>query len=323
MAVFTPVTDAECEAFLNAYDLGTFKTCAGITQGVENTNFLVRTERGKYILTLFEARVPYEDLPFFVHLMEGLAEAGVPCPLPVMARDGQALRWLNGKPALMVSFLEGREAERITPDHCRQLGALLARMHQADTGLSRPNSMGLGCWERMVEKVQPHADTVEEGLAVKLVGEMNYLRARWPKGLTQGVIHADVFPDNVFFDAAGTLSGIIDFYFACTDALLYELAIAVNAWGFEKKHGRWVYDINRVQALCGAYQEVMQLPQTEWDAFPILCRGAAMRFLLTRAHDWLLETGEAMIVPKDPKEYLAKLQFHQQKRQWREYGVMW
>ena len=319
MAVYTEVGDAELEQFLRAYDLGSLLSFKGIAEGVENSNFLLRTEAGNFILTLYEKRVSESDLPFFLGLMQHLADRGITCPLPVRARDGAALRTLAGRPAVIVSFLEGMWVRRPQASHCAAVGRALAAMHEAGQGfgLSRANALSVGGWHALVASTQSRADSVEPGLAACIGEEFAFLEAQWPQNLPEGVIHADLFPDNVFF-LRGKLSGIIDFYFACNDLLAYDLAICLNAWCFEADRS---FNVTKGSALIQAYQRERPLTGAEQEALPVLARGAALRFLLTRLYDWLSVPAGAFVTPKDPLEYLRKLRFHQRVRSAADYGL--
>jgi homoserine kinase type II len=274
----------------------------------------------RYILTLFEKRVNAADLPFFVGLMERLAEEGVPCPMPIKAKSGEAILTLKNRPAIIVTFLEGRGASAIQNEHMRALGEHMARMHMAGQGfpLERANALSLEGWSKLLAKVTPRADEIASGLKAELEEEMRALMSAWPKDLPRGVIHADLFPDNVFYDWAGRLTGIIDFYFACNDFLAYDLAICLNAWCFEKG---FEFNITRAKLMLRAYDEVRPFTAAERAALPIFARGAALRFLLTRAHDWLFPIEGALVTPKDPMEYLKKLRFHRSVKSPEEYGL--
>ncbi len=320
MAVYTDVGDADLEAFLSAYDLGALTSFKGIAEGVENSNFLLRTESGNYILTLYEKRVAEADLPFFLGLMEHLAGRGISCPLPVKARDGKALRRLAGRPAAIVSFLEGVGVRRPQTHHCAAVGQALAEMHLAgrDFALHRANALSRDGWRPLFEMSRTRADTVEPGLAALVGAELAFLESAWPAGLPVGVIHADLFPDNVFF-LKGRLSGLIDFYFACDDLLAYDLAICLNCWCFESDNS---FNVTRGRALIQAYESVRKLEPDERAMLPILARGAALRFLLTRLYDWLTVPEGALVTPKDPKEYLRKLRFHQKVASAADYGMV-
>ena len=319
MAVYTDVTDSELQEFLKAYDLGRLLALKGIAEGVENSNFLLHAEAGYFILTLYEKRVAEDDLPFFIGLMDHLAERGIACPLPVKARDGTALHALAGRPAAVISFLEGIWVRRPKAGHCQALGAAMAQMHLAggDFPMYRANALSLNSWRPLFDASRARADTVEAGLADYISAELDALEAGWPDDLPGGVIHADLFPDNVFF-LNDELSGLIDFYFACNDMLAYDIAICLNAWCFEADNS---FNVTKARALMAGYESVRQLAPNERDALPVLARGAALRFLLTRLHDWLTVPEGALVTPKDPLEYVRKLRFHQKVTSAREYGI--
>lgn len=308
MAVYTAIDPPALERFMTGFDLGVVLSLDGIQQGVENSNYHLRTERGRYILTLYERRVAPEDLPFFLALMEHLAAAGVPCPVPVRGRDGRALHRLCRRPAAIVSFLEGRSVERIEPWHCAALGGALADLHLA--GLSfeggRENDLSVAGWRRIFDGCRARADEVAPGLRAEIEAELETFRSEWPATLPTGIIHADLFPDNVFF-AGGEVSGIIDFYFACRDLLAYDLAVCLNAWCFEVDAA---FNITKARHMLRAYEKRRPLGHDELAALPLLARGAALRFLLTRLYDWLHRVEGALVRPKDPLEYLQKLRFH-------------
>jgi homoserine kinase type II len=309
MAVYTHVDDAELIAFLETYDLGDLLSCKGIAEGVENSNYYLHAGAGSFILTLYEKRVAEADLPFFLGLMEHLSARGVTCPQPVKNRAGQALGRLAGRPAVIVTFLDGYSVHHPEPVHCSALGETLARLHLAgaDFAMRRPNALSVDAWRPLFAPAAARAEEVAERLRETVEAELDHLERDWPKGLPTGVIHADLFPDNAFF-LGDRISGVIDFYFACTDAYAYDLAICLNAWCFDDAHE---FQMEKGAALLSAYQRVRPLTAPELDAFPTLARGAAMRFLLTRYVDWLNVPPGALVRPKDPREYLANLRFHQ------------
>ena len=308
MAIYTEVTDAELTAFVAEYEIGEPLSCKGIAEGIENSNYLLAAEGGTYILTLYEKRVKRADLPFFLGLMEHLGARGVPCPTPLKGRDGKMLRSLCGRPAAIVTFLDGMWPRRITPEHCARLGEAMARMHLAglDFHLGRANALSVDGWRPLLDASAARAEEVRPGLAGDLEAELDDLESRWPAGLPSGVIHADLFPDNVFF-RADHLSGIIDFYFACSDFFAYDLAICLNAWCFETDGS---FNITKARRMLTAYRKVRDFSADELDALPLLARGSAMRFLLTRLYDWLNTPPGALVTPKDPLEYMKKLEFH-------------
>ena len=319
MAVYTEVPDDELAQFIASYDLGALLSYKGIAEGVENTNYLVHTEKGPFFLTLYEKRVEPADLPFFLGLLEHLAKAGLNCPTPVRDAEGHLLRTLAGKPAALVTFLEGVWIRRPQPHHCWALGQAMARLHLAGQSFrpTRANALGLSGWRPLYARFSSRADEIAPGLAATIEQELDHLQASWPANLPQGIVHADLFPDNVFF-LGDTLSGLIDFYFACNDALAYDIAITLNAWCFETDHS---FNVTKGQALLKGYQSTRALEPAEREALPLLARGAALRFLLTRAYDWLHTSSDALVSRKDPIEYLRRLKFQRSVRSASEYGL--
>ena len=325
MAVYTDVSAEDLVAFLPDYDIGEVISFKGIAEGVENTNYLLQTmgrdaaAPERYILTLYEKRVRPEDLPYFLGLMDHLAANGISCPTPIHGCDGATLRELAGRPAAIVSFLAGIWPKKSTPAHCAELGGTMARMHEAGRSYDghRANSMSVPSWETLIAQTQDKADTVVPGLARIIEQEFQYTAKHWPDDLPSGVIHADLFPDNVFFRGA-RLSGLIDFYFACNDALAYDLAICINAWCFEPDGN---LNVNKARALLCGYAAVRPLTRPEFDTLPLLARGSALRFLLTRLYDWINHDSTAYVQPKDPKQFLDRLRFHQQVNGPSAYGV--
>jgi homoserine kinase type II len=319
MAVYTDVSAEDLTRFLSGYDLGALLSYKGIAEGVENSNFLVHTARGNFILTLYEKRVAVKDLPFFLALMEHLAKRGLNCPLPVHNRAGGVLGEIAGRPAAIVTFLDGVWIRRPNAKHCAALGEALAKLHiaGADFAMTRANALSADSWRALYEHAKDRSDSLQPGLGAVIAGELDVLEKSWPQGLPRGVIHADLFPDNVFF-LGDRLSGLIDFYFACTDTLAYDVAICLNAWCFESDHS---YNVTKGRALLAAYGKARVLSAPERDALPILARGAALRFLLTRLVDWLAVPDGALVRPKDPLEYFRKLRFHQSIASARDYGL--
>ena len=314
MAVYTEVTDEALRAFLADYELGELLAYRGIAEGMENSNYALRTSAGDFILTLYEKRVDPRDLPYFLGLMEHLAACGLPCPLPVHGRDGEALRTLAGRPAAIITFLPGVWPRRVRPEHCGPVGDALARMHAAGRGFTpvRPNALGPAGWGPLLDRCRASGDAVQPGLIAQLDEALGEILAHWPAPgqLPVGQIHADLFPDNVFFlegpERRPFVSGLIDFYFACTDLLAYDIAVCLNAWCFEPDGS---FNVTKARAMLGAYQAVRPLSAEERAALPVLCRGAAMRFLLTRLYDWTATPAGALVTRKDPLEYLRKLRF--------------
>jgi homoserine kinase type II len=319
MAVYTDVAADELADFLKDYEIGELLSYKGIAEGVENSNFLLHTTKGAYILTLYEKRVAVDDLPYFLSLMAHLAERGVPCPQPAKNRKGAVYSELAGRPTAIINFLEGMWPRRPTAVQCAGVGEALARMHLegSDFPLFRNNPLSVGGWRPLFERAADRADNVQAGLSDFIARELAHLEARWPSDLPVGVIHADLFPDNVFF-LGGKLSGLIDFPFACNDMLAYDVAICLNAWCFEPDHS---FNVTKARALLSAYGRERKLSKAEEDELPLLARGSALRFLLTRLVDFLNVPKGALVRPKDPLEYVRKLRFHQSVSSIRDYGV--
>ena len=319
MAVYTDVTEVELEPFLAGYPAGKLLSYKGIAEGTENSNFLLHTSTGAYILTLYEKRVDRSDLPFFLGLMDHLARRGISCPLPVHRNDGSLIGEIAGRPAALITFLEGMWMRRPTVVHCREVGRALASLHLAgaDFPLRRPNALGPKGWKKLWRDSRDRADEVEHGLVEEVDADFAEIKAEWPKALPAGVIHADLFPDNVFF-LGERLSGLIDFYFACDDFYAYDVATCLNAWCFEKDFS---FNLTKGTALIAGYQSVRPLDDQEKAALPILARGSALRFMLTRLYDWLTIPDGALIQKRDPLEYVRRLRFHRAIRSASEYGL--
>ena len=306
MAVYTHVSREALEQFLTQYDIGSLQSFQGITQGVENTNYIVKTDQDQFILTLFEKRVDEDDLPFFLSFMSHLASKGVNAPRAVNARSGEPLNNLCGRPAVFITFLTGRDIETPSADHCAQVGRLLAEMHLKvkDFRMSRLNDLSVTGWSELVKLCAPQADRCAPGLQQLIESEILFLTESWPSELPTGVVHADLFPDNVFFDG-DEISGVIDFYFSCNDFLAYDLAITLNAWaGIDG----WCDD--RASSLFTAYTSIRPLTLQESHAMLVFLRGASFRFLLTRLYDWLHQIPGANVNVKDPLAYRDLLLTH-------------
>lgn len=319
MAVYTDVAADELADFLARYDIGEVLSYKGIAEGVENSNFLLRTTAGSFFLTLYEKRTAVGDLPFFLGLMGHLARHGIICPQPVRTRNGETLGTLAGRPAAIIDFLEGVWPRKPTATHCAGIGAALAKLHLAgrDFAMTRGNALSVSGWRPLFDVAAPRADDVQHGLHDFLRDELAYLESRWPRDLPGGIIHADLFPDNALF-LNDNLSGLIDFYFACNDIFAYDVAICLNAWCFEADHS---FNVTKARAFLAAYGRERTLSDAEQAALPLLARGAALRFLLTRLVDFLNVPAGALVRPKDPLEYVRKLRFHQSVNGIAEYGV--
>ena len=298
MAVYTEVSDEELIDFVGAYDIGDVVSFKGIAEGVENSNYLLQTTTGAYILTLYEKRVRESDLPYFIGFMEHLAAQGIDCPTPLHGRDGAALRKLCGRPAAIITFLEGMWPRRILPHHCAGLGTALAELHVAGASfdMQRKNDLSVTDWRPLYESCANRVHEVSNSLPGIVGPEIDFLEANWPAGLPSGVCHADLFPDNVFF-LGDKLSGMIDFYFACNDFFAYDLGICLNAWCFERDGS---FNVTKAQLMLSNYRKVRDFSDAELQALPLLARGSAIRFLLTRLYDWLNKPEGALVKPKEP-----------------------
>ncbi len=322
MAVYTEIDSNTLAEIAAQYPLSQVDEFKGITAGVQNSNFLLTTADAKYILTIYESSangVAAADLPFFLNLMLHLSAQGLSCPVPLARKDGGLVSTIKNKPAALVSFLEGRSVRNPRPEHCRALGAAMAQMHLAGDRfeLTRPNNHGLGNWQALFERCHSRADEVSPDLTRAMERELTRLQENWPDNLPTGIIHADLFPDNVFF-LQGDISGLIDFYFACNDFYAYDLAIALNAWCFEADA---TFNVTKARALLSGYQNMRPLAPEEIDAVPILGAGAAMRFLTTRLFDWLNQVDGAQVEPKNPNDFLRRLRFHRSAMRPADYGL--
>ena len=320
MAVYTDITEIELSAFLRDYDLGELRSYRGIAEGSENSNFVMHAAAGEFILTLYEKRVDRDDLPFFLGLMQHLALKDISCPLPVQRRDGGLIGMLAGRPAAIITFLEGIWPRRPTVAQCREVGKALAGLHLAgaDFPLTRPNALAVDGWRKLWTASRDRSGEVDTGLKADIDADFMLFEREWPRCLPAGVIHADLFPDNVFF-LGEKLSGLIDFYFACNDFLAYDVATCLNAWCFEKDGA---YNITKGAALLSGYEQVRRLDPAEQAALPLLARGSALRFLLTRLYDWLTIPDGALVQKRDPMEFVRRWRFHRQIGSASEYGLV-
>lgn len=303
MAVYTQVPTEELEALIARYAVGSLHSAKGIAEGVENSNYLVDTSDGRFILTLYEKRVDEGDLPFFLRLLDHLADSGNPVPRALRDREGRQVQTVAGRPACLIEFLPGVSVTRPTPAQARAAGAALGRMHVAlrDFADTRPNSLGLAGWHALAERCGGQLDAIAPGLQRRVADELTFLDSCWPGQLPRSVIHADLFPDNVLM-LGDQVSGLIDFYFSCTEVRAWDLAVAHCAWSFAPD-----YDAAASDALIAGYEAEHPLLAEERAAFAVLARGACLRFLLTRAWDWLNTPADALVTRKDPLAFLHRL----------------
>ena len=320
MAVYTNISLIELNEFLDLYSIGKADDLVGIKSGIENTNYLVKINNQKYILTIFEKRTHQDDLPFFFNLMNHLNDSGIKCPQAIKTKDDEYYKLLKGKPASLTSFVDGKILNRIEPNHCSELGKSMALLHNASSvlNMSRNNQMGFENFGVLIKKLEENMAESDDVPIELIKNEYHFLNQNISFNLPSGIIHADLFPDNVFF-INNSLSGIIDFYFSCNDYYAYEIAICINAWCFEEKSNE--FNISKAKKLLSSYNGVRELTISEIDSLPLLCRAAALRFLLTRLIDFYQETSSSLLVKKDPTEYLKKLKFHQSISNASEYGL--
>lgn len=312
MAVYTHLTEADITGFLAAFDIGALEKFQGVEQGVENTNYILhlidaKKSKRKAVLTLFEKRVREADVPFYLSAMAHLSRQGAPTPSPIADRDGMSVHRLAGRPAVLTTFLIGAPHMSPSIENCAALGRTVAELHNAAGGFAqeRKNDLGPEGWSALADACRADAERCAPGLTSLIDRALATVSEQWPSDLPRGLIHADLFPDNVFFDG-DELCGVIDFYFACTDFFVLDLAICLNAWASE--NGAWNQD--KAKALLLGYESVRPLASTEKNALPIMVCGAALRFLLTRLFDWINQVDGAIVTVKDPLEYARLLDHH-------------
>ena len=310
MAVYTHVPAEEMAALLVRYGVGGLRSAKGIAEGVENSNYLVEAEHGqRFILTLYEKRVDAGDLPFFLGLLDHLADRGLPVPRALKDRDGVQVQQVCGRPACLIEFLPGVSLSHPTPRQAQATGAMLGRMHAAlaDFAPERPNVLGLPGWHALAARCGDALDGIAPGLAARIADELAWLDAHWPTDLPHAVIHADLFPDNMLM-LGDKVAGIIDFYFACREVRAWDLAVTHSAWAFSTDGAS--FDAAVGAALIAGYAGSFALSDAERAALPALARGAALRFTLTRAWDWLNTPADALVTRKDPLAFLRRLDLY-------------
>ncbi len=322
MAVYTHITHQQFTELLDQYDIGNLVSFKGVAEGVSNTNYLLKTDKDSYIATIYEKSTDCSHLPFYWGLMEHLHGDGIPCPVPIKDKKGEILKTVDGCPFAIVSFLKGKWPKNIRNIHCMEVGKIMARMHISARSFDQKlaNPLSVDAWNNTYNGMR---DKVAEVFSVQVADEISqaleYIKQHWPeKGrLPDGVIHGDLFPDNVFFQA-DVVSGLLDFYLSCNDLFAYDVAITLNAWCFE--HGT-EFNITKARALLKGYNQVKPFTENELEALPVLCVGASMRFLVSRLYDYLYQVEGAVVNVKDPSEYLKKLRFHLQVKKHGEYGL--
>jgi len=320
MAVYTKLSGKDLESFFTKYDLGKLVSYEGIKEGIENTNYFIKTEKGNFILTLYEKRVDEKDLPFFIGLMRNLFDKNFPSPEPIINKNGNYISEISGKKAAVVSFLEGNAKKILTPADCNQVGVNSAKLHLITKSLSgkRGNKLSINSWRKLYNKVKKDCSKIHPNLTHVVEKNLDEIEKKWPKNIPSGIIHADLFPDNIFFNN-NNLSGIIDYYFSCNDFYAFEIAICLNALCFEGKKENLSFNVTKAKKFIDGYSSVRKLNEDEKKSLKILCQGAAIRFLLTRVFDYLNLTEGALVKIKDPVEYLKRLEFHNSVKNYEDY----
>ena len=320
MAVYTKLSEAELKEFFSKYDLGKLLNYKGIKEGIENTNYFIVTEKGKYILTLYEKRVDKKDFPFFISLMKNLFDKNFLSPEPIINKNGNYISEIKKKNAAVISFLDGRSKKVLNPGDCYEVGINTAKLHSITKDITgkRKNELSVESWRTIYNKVKKDCSKIHQNLSGIIERNLDEIEKNWPKGIPTGIIHADLFPDNIFFKD-NKLSGIIDYYFSCNDAYAFEIAICLNAFCFEGKNENLSFNVTKAKKFIDGYESIRKLTDGEKKNLKILCQGAAIRFLLTRVFDYLNLTEGAIVKIKDPIEYLKRLEFHNNVKNYQDY----
>ena len=320
MAVYTKLSENNLKDFFSKYNLGKLLKFQGIQEGIENSNYFVKTDSGKFILTVYEKRVEEKDLPFFMGLMKNIFNENFPSPEPIINKNGNYITEIFGKKAAVVSFLEGASKKNLTPDNCYEVGIYTAKLHMITKNLNikRTNRLSVNSWRLIYRKIQRDCSKIYPDLTKIIERNLEIIEDKWPKNIPRGIIHADLFPDNIFFKGS-KLTGIIDFYFSCYDFYALEIAICLNALCFEGKNENLSFNVTKAKKFIDGYSSIRKLTEEEKESLKILCHGAAMRFLLTRVFDYLNLTEDALVKIKDPVEYLKRLEFHNSVKNYQDY----
>ena len=320
MAVYTKLSENQLKEFFLKYDLGKILNYKGIKEGIENTNYFIQTEKGKYILTLYEKRVDEKDLPFFIGLMKNLYDKNFLSPEPIINRNGNYISEISKKKAAVISFLEGSSKKNLNPNDCYEIGVNTSKLHSITKNLTgkRENKLSINSWRAIYNKVKKDCSKIHPNLTDVINKNLDEIEKNWPKNLPSGVIHADLFSDNIFFKN-NKLSGIIDYYFSCNDFYAFEIAICLNALCFEGKKENLSFNVTKAKKFIDGYSSIRKLTEEEKKYLKILCQGAAIRFLLTRVFDYLNLTEGAIVKIKDPIEYLKRLEFHNNVNSYQDY----
>tara|TARA_Y100000590_G_scaffold183062_1_gene208571 strand:- start:24 stop:992 length:969 start_codon:yes stop_codon:yes gene_type:complete len=320
MAIYTKLSENVLKEFFSKYNLGKLVNYNGIQDGIENTNYFVQTDKGKFILTIYEKRVEEQDLPFFMGLMRNLFDSNFPSPEPLINKNGNYITEIANKKAAVVSFLNGSAKKILSPDNCNKVGIESAKLHMITKNLKgkRENRLSVDSWKKIYKKIKKDCTKIHPNLTNIIEKNLQEIESSWPKNIPSGIIHADLFPDNIFFKG-NKLTGIIDFYFSCHDFYAFEIAICLNAFCFEGKNENLSFNVTKAKKFIDGYSSIRKLSEEEKKSLKILCQGAAMRFLLTRVFDFLNLTEGAIVKIKDPIEYLKRLEFHNSVKNYQDY----
>jgi len=320
MAIYTKISSKDILLIEKNYNIGKIVSFKGIKKGIENTNYLLITKNKKFILTLFEKRVQKKDLPFFMNLMDKLSKYKINCPKPQRNKKGSFLIKIKNKTASIVSFVEGKDKLKLNPNNCYEIGKNIAKFHRASKKIKlyRKNSLSLKDWQKLLNKIGNKSKIISPNLNTLMKTTFSQIKNKWPKNLPYGIIHADLFIDNIFFKK-NKFHGYIDFYFACNDFLMYEIAICINALCFDKKNNKFIFNKKKSTNLIRGYSKIRKLSNKEKKSLNVLCRGAALRYLLTRTYDYLNTPKSAVIKIKNPREYIQKLKVHNQFSNFKNY----
>ena len=320
MAVYTKISRNDIISIDQKFNLGKIISFKGIKKGIENTNYLLRTKNNKYILTIFEKRVQKKDLPFFMSLMDKLNNHKINCPKPQKNKKGNYLFNIKNKPSSIVSFVEGKEKNKLKIKDCYEIGKNIAKLHMASKKIKlyRKNSMSLSSWPKLLNKIGNKSNKIDVNLNDLMKTSLRDIKKRWPRKLSSGIIHGDLFIDNIFFKN-NKFYGYIDFYFSSNDFLIYEIAICINALCFDKKNRKFIFNKKKSKNLLRGYSSLRKLSKNEKNCLNILCKGAALRYLLTRTYDYLNTPKSAIIKIKNPREYIQKLKIHNKFNNFKNY----
>ena len=320
MAIYTKISPKDIRDIEKKYNLGKINYFKGIKKGIENTNYLLKTKNKKFILTLFEKRVQKKDVPFFMNLMDKLSKYKINCPEPQRNKKGSFLIKIKNKTASIVSFVEGKDKLQLNLNNCYEIGKNIAKLHKASKKIKlyRKNSLSLKEWPKLLNRIGNKSKTISPSLDGLMKNSFLQIKNKWPKNLPYGIIHADLFIDNIFFKK-NKFHGYIDFYFACNDFLMYEIAICINALCFDKKNNKFIFNNKKSSNLIKGYSKIRRFSEKEKKSLNVLCRGAALRYLLTRTYDYLNTPKSAIIKIKNPREYIQKLKIHNQFNNFKNY----